>query len=64
MPRRVVTFEETMPPFSMLRLEYSDGASGWGTGGKLLVLLMMMFVLERKHPVSGPSIPLHCVEMT
>ena len=34
----VVTFEETMPPFSMLRLGYIDGASEGGIGDKLLLL--------------------------
>ena len=35
----VVTLEDTMPPLSVLRLEYSDGASVCGSAGKFLSVL-------------------------
>jgi hypothetical protein len=52
MPTTVVRLEDTMPPLSVLRLEYSDGASECGSAGKVLS------VLETRAPSVRSIIPL------
>jgi hypothetical protein len=56
-PTTVVMLEETMPPLSVLRLEYSDGASECGSAGKVFS------VLESRAPSVRSIIPLCCDEM-